>query len=342
MHAICLSICIYIHTGKAARESFTWPQLVYERILALRDEFAQQSAEACARAVEEYARVEKQQRRQLQLVAIGVPGLGKTTLMTAMAKLLHGQYVDQDQCGGIAKQYYAKLAQLSRRTDLPMLALGKCCHTSKIRQETIKALDVQRLVFVPFYYANGAGKDELDNKSDAVSEDAAQKDEDKKTRDGGSAAQAISREDVVDFGSPGMIQELIRLAEQRIGVRGEHHLCLHPSPKLKGILDGFAKSYEPLKTEETAMAAAVIPINAVWDKKRMLVHLMTQLQELDLLPKTVDDVHTSLAHADWDEALAFAAQQEQTCKAGPAARVCFYAFMLFVLTFSDSICLFNC
>lgn len=83
--------------------------------------------------VTEASRVDDGGMPGIILCGNGVPGSGKTTLFTEIARMYEGTYIDQDMCGGNARLFHAKLAELAKKlktTPVPscgfhLVAVGK-------------------------------------------------------------------------------------------------------------------------------------------------------------------------------------------------------------------------
>jgi len=92
---------------------------------------------------------------QLVLMLKAPPGSGKTTLGTALARLLNGTYLDQDMTQQSRKAYHAKIRLLVQKGQFPLI-LGKSHHTRKIRKDVLDILPANvKCIFIDFFHPIG-------------------------------------------------------------------------------------------------------------------------------------------------------------------------------------------
>ena len=191
--------------------------------------------------------------RQLQLMAMGIPSIGKSSNGEVLAKLFAGgKYIDQDDCKSNAKEYHKQVKLLSANPAVKMLYLGKCCHKSQVRDGTFAALSgsTSRQILVGLYFYHP-----LDDKEE--------------------------KEGVVGVG--GKNRHLLALALERINKRGYGHKNLYPDHNTAAILAGFAKELEPPTEKEMDKFVTVIRVDATLDKLATIKYILQELNSLGLL-----------------------------------------------------------
>jgi hypothetical protein len=131
---------------------------VFERWPVVRAQFAQVPTETRARLLLAFD-TQYSLSAQVQLIGVGIPGCGKTTVLSRVAARFGGRYLDQDECGGKAPAYHRKARQLSEAGDVPLVAFGKNHHTAKIRGEFLGHVRPGQQVWVVWYHpADAPGK----------------------------------------------------------------------------------------------------------------------------------------------------------------------------------------
>lgn len=152
-----------------------------------------------------------QDSSKVNVVTIGIPGTGKSTILKILEILLpNAKRINQDECGGKPKRYHDGIKKLTEDNNVKITLLDKCHHNSKIRADTIKNTKGD-VIYIVFYHP-----DDFDPEK--------------------------SKKMKVD----NMINESL----SRIGDRNLGHHTLIPSFKLGSILEGFKNSYEYLTKEE--------------------------------------------------------------------------------------------
>lgn len=204
--------------------------------------------------------------RQLQIMTMGIPGLGKTTLGRVLEKLfVGGKYADQDIFGMNAKNYHKAVKEFSANQVVKMLFLAKGNHKFQVRKGTFDVLDTSKkqiLVGLYFYHP-------LDVTPSAVSKET------KETK-----APGASR---APGATSGKNSNLLALAVERIGKRGHGHACLYPGDNLPDILSGFANELEPPTESEMEKFTDVIRVDATLDKLSMVKYVLNELKSSGLL-----------------------------------------------------------
>ena len=97
--------------------------------------------------------------KQVQLIAIGIPACGKTTLLKKVIDNYGGIYIDQDQFNGNPHKYHKEVHGLTGAAEMPIVALGKNHHNKQQRQNLFNFVNIGQIVFVTFYHPGG--KEEL-------------------------------------------------------------------------------------------------------------------------------------------------------------------------------------
>jgi hypothetical protein len=198
-------------------------------------------------------------RRQLQIMSIGLPGTGKSTLLKVMERMLpFAQRLNQDECQKSAKIYHRNLGKLSKDKRIKTLLMDKCYHNRKVREGTFNAIDVQSLVYLVYYHP---------------------------------ADLQGSLEDTFNLDKL-PLTNAIKLATQRVASRGAGHLNLYPSLELAKILDGFKDSYETLTEQEMQFATSTIYVDMTMNITDTFNYVTNQLAILGFidLDSLTDDV----------------------------------------------------
>jgi tRNA splicing ligase len=212
------------------------------------DKFVRTPQTDIDRYMEEFEAYDKTVK-QIRLVSVGIPGCGKSTLLKAVVDLLSGSYLDQDMTKGKAPLYHKQVTQQSNQTSSSytrgVLALGKNHHNSNIRSGVIKALH---------------GKEDL------------------------IWVQFYHPTDLVSAEDP--LHNLKEVCCKRIVDRGINHLSLMGNnPNLKGIIEGFCKSYIPLTKQEHDNSSGLILIDVTTSYVDQVKHLLNRLVQLKVLDK---------------------------------------------------------
>jgi len=88
-------------------------------------------------------------RVQMQIMTIGIPGVGKSTILKCLEHVIEGaKRVNQDECGN-AKSFHKKIKELAL---VKCLLLDKCFHTKVVRKAIYDIIKVQNLVYLIFYH----------------------------------------------------------------------------------------------------------------------------------------------------------------------------------------------
>jgi hypothetical protein len=78
------------------------------------------------------------------------PGLGKSTLARALSYLMNGKldgfWINQDECGGVAKKFHKTISQNIGRSS--QLIIDKCLHVPKHRDSFTKQFPTQKLIWI--------------------------------------------------------------------------------------------------------------------------------------------------------------------------------------------------
>lgn len=102
---------------------------------------------------------DKRPSAQIQLIAVGLPACGKTTLLRRIAAEYRGTYIDQDMFAGNAKRYHAAVESHSSDNNVKLLCLGKNHHTQEIRDGMLSSLNPGQRIWISWYHpddVNGA------------------------------------------------------------------------------------------------------------------------------------------------------------------------------------------
>lgn len=108
--------------------------------------------------------------QQLQFVAVGLPGCGKTTLMTTLAEECSkndqmSSYTDQDIAGGNANIYHANAKKMTTNNIHPVF-FGKIHHNDQVRNNLLKNIVIGRVIYLVFRHPD----DTNDNTTHMVNE----------------------------------------------------------------------------------------------------------------------------------------------------------------------------
>jgi energy-coupling factor transporter ATP-binding protein EcfA2 len=189
-------------------------------------------------------------KSQLQIMSIGMPGTGKSTLLKCLELLLpDAKRINQDECKGSAKTFNMKANIFSRSHDCKVLLLDKCFHNKRIRNNSCRCIKLQNLTYLVFYHP----KDLLNC--------------DKST------------EQKIQFMK---YDNAMNLAKERIYQRGAGHLNLYPSHNLDEILGKFVKSTKPLSPSELQKSVAAVYIDMTLDKKTVIKYVLNVISEMCL------------------------------------------------------------
>lgn len=74
------------------------------------------------------------------------PGVGKSTLARALSYLLNGIWINQDECGGVAKKFHAEIKKNINRSN--QLIIDKCLHAPKHRASFVNQFPNQDFVWI--------------------------------------------------------------------------------------------------------------------------------------------------------------------------------------------------
>merc|ERR1719331_1393863 len=106
---------------------------------------------------------------QLQVMAQGLMGLGKSTTLKTLRNLLGGVWVNQDEVawkfgGKKARQNFLRvLGEASRDPQVPVILIDKINTMRMHRNDIRKAIKVQRLVLLTFEHPDDRGTGRWDN-----------------------------------------------------------------------------------------------------------------------------------------------------------------------------------
>eukprot|EP00698_Gefionella_okellyi_P003032 TRINITY_DN12853_c0_g1_i1.p1 TRINITY_DN12853_c0_g1~~TRINITY_DN12853_c0_g1_i1.p1 ORF type:complete len:818 (-),score=184.86 TRINITY_DN12853_c0_g1_i1:23-2476(-) len=85
---------------------------------------------------------------QLQVVLVGLVGSGKSTLGFALAKVLGGEYVNQDALGALIANFQREAKRATQKVTCPIVVLDKCHHNEDQRERTLTVLHPGQLMFM--------------------------------------------------------------------------------------------------------------------------------------------------------------------------------------------------
>ena len=94
---------------------------------------------------------------QVQLIAVGLPGCGKTTVLRHVMAEFLGEYLDQDMCDGKPAYYHSDARRISQSEVVQLVAFGKNNHTDRIRTEFLNNIKQGQQVWVSWYHPEDAG-----------------------------------------------------------------------------------------------------------------------------------------------------------------------------------------
>lgn len=92
-------------------------------------------------------------KNQLQIMTIGLPGSGKSTLLKSLQKILpQCRRINQDECQKSSKIYHKNISKLSKDKNCKVLLMDKCYHNKNVRENTLKMINLQNLLYIIFYH----------------------------------------------------------------------------------------------------------------------------------------------------------------------------------------------
>lgn len=98
---------------------------------------------------------EQSEFNQLQLMFIGPPGFGKSSLAGIIHRTIDGSvHLNQDMLGGKAKAYHREIKKASKER-AGILILDKSNHVQHVRTSTLNVLNKQRLVYIVLEHPDG-------------------------------------------------------------------------------------------------------------------------------------------------------------------------------------------
>lgn len=232
-----------------------WLEL-FSKWVDVYNEFKTIDTEIRLKYFEEFNELNKK-NSQIQIFPIGIPGLGKSTLLKTIEKLLPNAIrVNQDECHGSPKLYHKNIRKFSNDKSYKYLLLDKCNHNLAVRQAAYDGMNLQKVVYIIFYHPKDIGnQNPLNNNT---------------------------------FNNL-CLDNAILTAKQRINMRGSGHLNLYPSQKLRNILAGFKDSYQSLTEEEIDSASAIIPIDITLNPTDMIIAFLSSLVRRNIINKYNED-----------------------------------------------------
>lgn len=231
---------------------------IFSKWLTKMDEFTHLPKEESQKYLDEFIKIDES-RQQRQIMTIGFPGSGKTTILKCLEYIIPDSVrINQDECNGSAKIFHQKITKLSNTDNVKYLLLDKCYHNEQIRKSTYEIMNVQQIIYIVFYHPDDVHFD--------------------------SEYLIIDKFDAV-----------MNLIKNRINKRGDAHLNLYPGPKLNGILDKFKNSYQQLSPQEMDSADQIIYVDLTTDLYSQLKHIITILgfkQDDSLITNAINKVNT--------------------------------------------------
>jgi hypothetical protein len=139
---------IYLTTSPA-----NWEDMMSKWITQMKkyDELTEQEKEDYLKKFE----VIDRNRTQVQLMFIGIPGSGKSTVSKCLDRLIpESARVNQDECNGMAKIYHKNIKKLSYDDKVKVLLLDKSHHSEFVRKNARNVINMGRLVYVVLHHPN--------------------------------------------------------------------------------------------------------------------------------------------------------------------------------------------
>jgi hypothetical protein len=140
-----------------ALDSIVWSQIAV-RWIALNAEFSLLSSADKA----DILRAHTDANFQYQLMSKGCPGTGKSSAFRAVAKLLDGPFVNQDDFNGNRNVFHKEVA-VQTASNNPFVIIDKCMHNNSVRTDCIRNIRSPSVVLCEFYHPLDEGTGDIEN-----------------------------------------------------------------------------------------------------------------------------------------------------------------------------------
>lgn len=130
------------------------------------ERFSKCSTEDIKRYRSAFNKMDELRSNQIRLMAFGIPGCGKTSLLKSAISMFRGHYSDQDMIkvnNGKARIYHKQIKAMCNPLDPafvgPILALGKSHHTQAVRDALMGVVPTDKnSVWIEFFHPEGLDK----------------------------------------------------------------------------------------------------------------------------------------------------------------------------------------
>lgn len=215
------------------------------------------------------------------VIAVGLPGCGKSSLCHTLREVLGGTWLNMDESNAkkaeagtsnsasLRKAFSADvrgalnkcLGKLKRTADSPFVFIDRCNAFKKDRADVMQEL--QRV-----QWRKRGGKTLL--------------------------VDFTHESDTFGYGSDGQLSKRVSdqhvaLCAQRVEHRGSAHHALHPSAKLRPMLQTMAKGADPPAPEEVAQYDGRVSVNVALPVPGAAHAVLERLRALDWVPKLPSD-----------------------------------------------------
>ena len=127
---------------------------IFPKWITIYKEFQKEKVSVLDNFVEEFKLFDKE-KQQLQIMSIGFPGCGKSTIFTTLEKLLpNAKRINQDECQQSSKKFHKMISSASRDKGIKNLLLDKCFHNKRTREHVYQCINLQKVVFLIFQSEN--------------------------------------------------------------------------------------------------------------------------------------------------------------------------------------------